>query len=54
MYKRSGAKVSEVKASHLVYISHPDAVARCDRDSRARGTRFCFDAIRYKWYNVIG
>jgi pimeloyl-ACP methyl ester carboxylesterase len=28
MYKRSRAKVSEVKASHLVYISHPDAVAR--------------------------
>jgi pimeloyl-ACP methyl ester carboxylesterase len=28
MYKRSSAKVSEVKASHLVYISHPDAVAR--------------------------
>lgn len=28
MYKRSGTKVSEVKASHLVYISHPDAVAR--------------------------
>lgn len=28
MYKRSGTKVSEIKASHLVYISHPDAVAR--------------------------
>jgi hypothetical protein len=28
MYKRSRVKVSEVKASHLVYISHPDAVAR--------------------------
>jgi pimeloyl-ACP methyl ester carboxylesterase len=27
MFKRSRAKVSEVKASHLVYISHPDAVA---------------------------
>jgi len=26
MYKRSGAKVSKIKASHLVYISHPDAV----------------------------
>jgi hypothetical protein len=26
--KRSGAKVSEVKAVHLVYISHPDDVAR--------------------------
>lgn len=28
MYKRSGTKVSEIKASHMVYISHPDAVAR--------------------------
>ncbi|HEY1676697.1 MAG TPA: alpha/beta hydrolase [Candidatus Sulfotelmatobacter sp.] len=28
MYKRSRAQVSEVKASHLVYISQPDAVAR--------------------------
>ena len=27
MYKRSGAKVTEIKASHLVYISHPAAVA---------------------------
>jgi hypothetical protein len=27
MYKPSRAKVSEVKPSHLVYISHPDAVA---------------------------
>ena len=27
MYKRSGATISEVKANHLVYISHPDAVA---------------------------
>lgn len=27
MYKRSGARVTEIKASHLVYISHPDAVA---------------------------
>jgi hypothetical protein len=33
MYKRSSAKVSEVKASHLVYISHPDGLG--DRDSRA-------------------
>jgi len=28
MYRRSGTKVSEIKGSHLVYISHPDAVAR--------------------------
>ena len=28
MYKRSGTRMSEIKASHLVYISHPDAVAR--------------------------
>ena len=27
MYQRSGAKVTEIKASHLVYISHPAAVA---------------------------
>ena len=28
MYQRSGARVTEINASHLVYISHPDAVAR--------------------------
>jgi pimeloyl-ACP methyl ester carboxylesterase len=28
MYKRSGAKVTEVNASHLVYISQPGAVAK--------------------------
>ena len=28
MYKRSGAKVTEIKASHLVYVSQPRAVAR--------------------------
>ncbi len=28
MYKRSGAKVSEIKASHLVYVSQPRAVAK--------------------------
>jgi pimeloyl-ACP methyl ester carboxylesterase len=27
MYKRSGARITEIKASHLVYISQPDAVA---------------------------
>jgi pimeloyl-ACP methyl ester carboxylesterase len=28
MYKRSGAKITEIKANHLVYISRPGAVAR--------------------------
>jgi pimeloyl-ACP methyl ester carboxylesterase len=28
MYKRSGAKVTEVSASHAVFVSQPDAVAR--------------------------
>jgi pimeloyl-ACP methyl ester carboxylesterase len=28
MYQRSGAKMTEIKASHLVYISQPGAVAR--------------------------
>ena len=28
MYKRSGAKVTEIRGSHLVYISQPRAVAR--------------------------
>jgi pimeloyl-ACP methyl ester carboxylesterase len=27
MYKRSGAKITEIKANHLVYISQPSAVA---------------------------
>jgi len=27
MYKRSGAKITEINASHAVYISHPGAVA---------------------------
>ncbi len=27
LYQRSGAKVTEMKSSHLVYISHPQAVA---------------------------
>jgi pimeloyl-ACP methyl ester carboxylesterase len=27
MYNRSGARVTEIKASHLVYISHPAEVA---------------------------
>jgi pimeloyl-ACP methyl ester carboxylesterase len=28
MYERSGAKITRIKGSHLVYISHPAAVAR--------------------------
>ena len=28
MYKRAGSKVTEIKASHVVYISQPEAVAR--------------------------
>jgi pimeloyl-ACP methyl ester carboxylesterase len=28
MYKRAGSKVTEVKASHVVYISQPEAVAK--------------------------
>ena len=28
MYERSGARMTELKGSHLVYISHPAAVAR--------------------------
>jgi pimeloyl-ACP methyl ester carboxylesterase len=27
MYKRSGARITEINGSHLVYVSHPDAVA---------------------------
>ena len=27
MYKKAGAKVTEVKASHVVYISKPEIVA---------------------------
>ena len=38
MYKRSGARVSEIKASHLVYISHPSAVANViERAARSAG-----------------
>ena len=28
MYQRSGAKVTEVGASHAVFVSQPDAVAK--------------------------
>jgi pimeloyl-ACP methyl ester carboxylesterase len=28
MYKRAGAKVTEIKGSHVVFISQPDAVAK--------------------------
>lgn len=41
MYKRSRAKITEIKAGHLVYISHPLAVARvierAARNVRANG-----------------
>jgi len=38
MYKRSGAQVTEIKASHLVYVSHPGAVARViERAARSAG-----------------
>lgn len=33
MYQRSGAKVTEVSASHAVFISRPDAVARVIEDA---------------------
>jgi pimeloyl-ACP methyl ester carboxylesterase len=38
MYKRSGAKITEIKANHLVYISQPGAVARViERAARSIG-----------------
>jgi len=40
MYKRSGARMTEIKASHLVYISHPAAVARViETAARSAGDR---------------
>jgi pimeloyl-ACP methyl ester carboxylesterase len=33
MYQRSGAKVTEVSASHAVFVSQPDAVARVIEDA---------------------
>jgi hypothetical protein len=33
MYKRSGAKVTEISASHAVEISQPEAVARVIEDA---------------------
>jgi pimeloyl-ACP methyl ester carboxylesterase len=38
MYERSGAKITEIKANHLVYISQPGAVASVI-DSAARSIR---------------
>jgi pimeloyl-ACP methyl ester carboxylesterase len=39
MYQRSGAKTIEIEAGHLVYISHPFAVARLiERAARSIGT----------------
>lgn len=38
MYKRSGAEVTEIESSHLVYVSHPGAVARViERAARSIG-----------------
>jgi hypothetical protein len=38
MYKRFGATISDVKANHLVYISHPGAIAEVTvRAARAVG-----------------
>jgi hypothetical protein len=28
MYERSNSKVTEVKSSHVIYISHPEVVAK--------------------------
>jgi pimeloyl-ACP methyl ester carboxylesterase len=33
MYQRSGAKITEVKASHAVFVSQPEAVARVIEDA---------------------
>jgi pimeloyl-ACP methyl ester carboxylesterase len=33
MYRRAGSKVSEIKASHSVYISQPEAVAKVIEDA---------------------
>ena len=33
MYKRAGSKVTEIKASHLVYISQPEQVAKVIEDA---------------------
>ena len=38
MYKRAGAKVTEIKASHAVFISKPNEVARLiERAAKAAG-----------------
>jgi pimeloyl-ACP methyl ester carboxylesterase len=33
MYQRAGSKITEIKASHLVYVSQPDAVAKVIEDA---------------------
>jgi hypothetical protein len=33
MYTRAGSKVTEIKASHSVYISQPEAVAKVIEDA---------------------
>jgi hypothetical protein len=35
MAKRMGAKVTEIKASHLVFMSKPDLVAKVVEDAAA-------------------
>jgi hypothetical protein len=38
MYERSGAKVTTVAASHAVYISHPQIVARVIEEAAESST----------------
>jgi hypothetical protein len=33
LYQRSGAKITEVDASHAVFVSQPDAVTRVIEDA---------------------
>ena len=37
MYKHIGAKVTEVKASHVVYVSQPAAVAKVIEEAAKAG-----------------
>jgi pimeloyl-ACP methyl ester carboxylesterase len=37
MYKRSGAKVTEIAASHAVFLSQPDAVAKVIETAASAG-----------------
>ena len=38
MYKRAGAKVTEIKGSHVVFISQPDAVAKVIIEAATKAT----------------